>query len=99
MGRKRKLRKQMYKRGLDDKPAIVICVGKRCCPRAESRALAEKTFEYADEKCSTIPVVTVGCLDICKKGPIAAAWPTMKFKKHATLKKTQKLLAKLERGQ
>jgi (2Fe-2S) ferredoxin len=96
MGKKRKLRKQLRKRGLEDETALVICVGKRCCPREESRALVDATVAYATEVHSETRIVTVGCLDICKKGPIAATYPAMKFKKRVTAKRARKLLDKLD---
>jgi (2Fe-2S) ferredoxin len=96
MGKKRKLRKQMRKRELEDATALVICVGKRCCGREESCALVEATRAYAEEIHASVPVVTVGCLDICEKGPIAAMYPDMKFKKHVTPKRARKMLRKLE---
>ncbi|NVB79249.1 MAG: (2Fe-2S) ferredoxin domain-containing protein [Kofleriaceae bacterium] len=97
MGRKRKLRKKLHKRGIEDQPALVICVGKRCCPRAESRALVEKAAAYVEKGHLHVPVVTVGCLDVCKKGPIAATYPKIKVRKHVTFKRARKLLEKLER--
>jgi (2Fe-2S) ferredoxin len=96
MGRKRKLRKLMHKRELDDQPALVICVGKRCCERSESCALVEATRAYAEQTHAHVPIVTVGCLDVCKSGPIAATFPAIKFKKHVTKKRARKLLDKLE---
>ena len=95
MGRKRKLRKQMRKRHLEDETALVICVGKRCCERRLSCALAEETREYAAKTHPGLRVVTVGCLDVCKKGPIAATYPEIKFRKHVTRKRARKLVDKL----
>jgi (2Fe-2S) ferredoxin len=86
----------MRRRHLEDETALVICVGKRCCGREESCALVEATRAYAEEVHAHVPVVTVGCLDICKKGPIAATYPDIKFKKHVTPKRARKLLDKLE---
>lgn len=96
MGKKRKLRKQMRKRALEGHTALVICVGKRCCERKESCALAEATRAYAEETHSPVDVVTVGCLDVCKKGPIVATYPDIKIKKRVTPKRARKLLKKLE---
>lgn len=96
MGRKRKLRKELRKRELDAETALVICVGKRCCSRQESCALVEATRAYATAVHSHVSVIKVGCLDICKKGPIAATYPDIKFKKHVTPKRARKLLDKLE---
>jgi hypothetical protein len=95
MGKKRKLRKLMHKRELDDQPSLVICVGKRCCPRAQSRAVVEAACAHATETHTHAHIVTVGCLDVCKDGPIAATYPTVKFKKHVTKKRARKMLDKL----
>lgn len=97
MGKKSKLRKQMRKRSLEDATALVFCVGKHCCDRRLSCALVDQTREYAEQIHATVPIVTVGCLDICKKGPIAAAYPAMKFKKRVSGKRARKMLDKLER--
>ena len=97
MGKKRKLRQQMRKRGFDDAPALVICTGKRCCRREDSCALVEATRAYAATRPSSVPVVTVGCLEICKKGPIAATYPDVTFEKRVTLERACKLLDKLGR--
>lgn len=96
MGKKRKLRKAIHKRELEHETALVICVGKRCCDRAESQALVDAMREYSGEIHAHTRVVTTGCLGVCKKGPIAATYPTMKFKKHVTRKRGRKLLDKLE---
>lgn len=95
MGKKRKLRKLMHKRELDDEPSLVICVGKRCCPRAQSRAVVEAARAHAAETHTSAHVVTTGCLGVCKKGPIAAAYPKLKFKKHVSPKRARKMLDKL----
>lgn len=41
MGKKRKLKKQIGSRLADDESALVVCTGKKCAPREESRALVE----------------------------------------------------------
>jgi (2Fe-2S) ferredoxin len=97
MGKKRKLKKAIRKRELEHDTALVICVGKRCCPREESRAVADAARAYADQTHATAHVITTGCLGICKKGPIAATYPAMKFRKHTTSKRARKLLDKLAR--
>ena len=74
MGRKGKLRKRMRKRGIEDETALVICVGKRCCKREVSRALVEEARAYVERGHLHVPVVTVGCLEVCKNGPIAATF-------------------------
>jgi hypothetical protein len=78
MGKKRKLRKLMRKR--TQGTALVICVGKHCCEREESCALVEATRVYAEKTRSSVPIVAVGCLDVCKHGPIAATYPDIEFK-------------------
>src|SRR5512139_2228504 len=98
MGKKRKLRKQMSKRALENETALVICTGKKCCPREESRALVEATRAYADEVHARVKLVTVGCLDVCKKGPIAATYPKIRIKKHVNAKRARKMLDKLMSG-
>jgi (2Fe-2S) ferredoxin len=96
MGRKRHLRNQMCKRGLENETALVICVGKKCCSREESAALVENARSIAHEMHAKAKIVTVSCLDVCKKGPIAATYPSIKIKKHVTPKRARKLLMKLE---
>lgn len=95
MGKKRKLKKLMHKRELDDEPSLVICVGKHCCPRAESRAVVEAARSHAAETHTHTHIVTAGCLGICKAGPIAATYPALKFKKHVSPKRARKMLDKL----
>jgi (2Fe-2S) ferredoxin len=97
MGKKRKLRKLMRKRELEGEPSLVICVGKKCCPRSESRALVEAARTYAAETHAPVRIVTAGCLHICKKGPIAATYPRVKFKKRVSPKRMRKLVDRLAR--
>jgi (2Fe-2S) ferredoxin len=97
MGKRRKLRKQMCKRDLDDAIALVVCVGKKCCSRAESRSLVEAARTYAAATHARLPIVTVGCLHVCKNGPIAATYPKVRFEKHVSAKRARKLVDKLER--
>ena len=42
-------------------------------------------------------VEVVGCLDVCKDGPIAATYPRVKFKKHVGKKRVRKLIDKVDR--
>ena len=86
MGKRRKLLKQLRKRDLDDgTPALVICVGKDCCDRAESRAVLDDARAYvAETGADGVRVIPVKCLDICKKGPIVATYPERQFEKRAT---------------
>lgn len=97
MGKKKKLRKQLEKRGADGAPTLVICVGKDCCPRSESRALVEGTRAYVAEHHPNVHLEVVGCLHICKKGPIAATYPAIKFKKRVDAARAQRLVEKLDR--
>lgn len=96
MGKKRKLRKTMAKREVTA-PSVVICVGKRCCPRSESRAVVEAARAYTAEAHPRVHVEVVGCLHVCKAGPIAATYPRVKFKKHVGKKRVRALIDKLDR--
>jgi (2Fe-2S) ferredoxin len=95
MGKKSKLRKLMRKREAEG-PSLVVCVGKKCCPKAESRAVVEEARRYAAEVHPHVHVETVGCLHVCKKGPIAATFPTIKIKKHVSKKRARKMIDKLD---
>jgi (2Fe-2S) ferredoxin len=97
MGRKRKLRKLMNKRHADEGASLVICVGKKCCDRAVSRALVDDTRAYIAARQSPVTVIEVGCLDVCKKGPIAATYPLIKIKKRVDARRARKLVDKLGR--
>ncbi len=96
VSKKRKLRKHMQQRGLDG-PALVVCVGRDCCRREESRATLDAARTYAATLPTPIRVVATDCLHICKKGPIAATYPTMKFKKHVSPRRAGKMLDKLSK--
>jgi (2Fe-2S) ferredoxin len=95
MGKKRKLRKAMRKRGIADSPALAICVGKRCCERSRSRALVDELRTYAAVSHPDVQIAVVGCLHVCKNGPVAATYPRIKFKKHVDAKRGRKLVDKL----
>lgn len=95
MGKRRKLLKQIHKRELEDVEALVICVGKKCCSRQESCAVAEAARAYAQSAHLHAQVVTVGCLGVCKKGPIAATYPRLKFKNHVSIERARRMLDKL----
>jgi (2Fe-2S) ferredoxin len=97
MGKKKKLRKHLEKRGADQAPTLVICVGKDCCPRSQSRALVEDTRAYVAEHHPNVHLRVVGCLHICKKGPIAATYPEIEFKKRVDAAKARRLVDKLDR--
>lgn len=101
--------KQLRKRDLDDEtPALVICVGKDCCDRAESKALLDDARAYAAERelqgahgdgaLREVRIVPVKCLDICKKGPIVATYPEKQFEKRATPEVAHALIDELGRG-
>ena len=99
MSKKRKLRKLMRKREVGDQLTLVICVGKKCADRATSRAVAEHAAAHADTLAAADPprvrVETVGCLHVCKKGPIAATFPTIKFKKRVDAGRATRMIDKL----
>jgi (2Fe-2S) ferredoxin len=95
MGKKRKLRKLMRKRDVES-PSLVICVGKKCCGRSESCALVEATRLYATAHHPNVRIETVGCLHVCKKGPIAATYPEIEIRKHVGRKRARKLVDKLD---
>lgn len=97
MGKKQKLRKQLAKRELDEGPAVVICVGKHCAPRAESRALADDARAYAAETSAPVRIAVLGCLHICKKGPIVATVPQIKFHKRVDAEEVHHLIDELAR--
>ncbi|WAS97039.1 hypothetical protein [Nannocystis punicea] len=95
MGKKRKLRKHLHKREVDDAPALVICVGKSCAPREVSRQLVEQTRAYAAASGAPVRVAVVGCLHVCKKGPIAATWPDIEFHKRVDFARACRLVDEL----
>lgn len=97
MGKKRKLRKLMRDREPEDAPALVICVGKRCARREVSRAVADDVRAYATAHHPSVRVETVGCLDVCKKGPIAATYPRIRFHKRVDAHRGRRLVDKLAR--
>jgi (2Fe-2S) ferredoxin len=95
MGKKRKLRKSLHKREIDDTPALVICVGKSCAPREVSRQLAEQTRAYADASGARVRVAVLGCLHVCKKGPVVATWPDIEFHKRVDFTRACRLVDEL----
>lgn len=99
MGRKKNLRARLRKQGLDDRetPTLVVCTGKKCAPREESAKLVADLEREIAGLAPRVRLVTVGCLDVCKKGPIAATYPKIRIKKRVTLARARKLLAKLTR--
>lgn len=97
MGKKRKLRKLMRDRGCEDAPALVICVGQKCARREVSRAVAEDVRAYAIAHHPSVRVETVGCLNVCKKGPVSATYPRIKFHKRVDARRGRRLIDKLAR--
>jgi (2Fe-2S) ferredoxin len=93
VGRKRKLRKKLKKRGLEDAVALVVCTGKKCCSRERSCALVDELRQIE----TRVAITTVGCLGVCKKGPIVATYPKIKIAKRVTARDARALVAKLER--
>ena len=90
--RARKLKKQLRKRGVEAERLVVVCVGKKCAPRDQSRALVE----HAEGK---VTLVTVGCLHVCKKGPIAATvrGEKIRIRKRVGLAKLDRMIEKVSR--
>jgi (2Fe-2S) ferredoxin len=82
VGKKRKLRKLMRKRGVDDAPALAICLGKSCAPREVSRALVERARAHVAAGGAPVRIVLAGCLHVCEDGPIAATYPRIEFHRH-----------------
>jgi len=71
---KKKLRKKLYRR-LDlgpDEPAVVVCVGDKCAARSATRASFDAAKRSAGDG---VRVACIGCLKVCKKGPIVALLP------------------------
>ena len=94
MGKKSKVRKQMRKRDLEDELALVICTGKKCAPRAETEPLVNAARELLDVE-PGIHLVTVGCLHVCKRGPIATTYPKIKLEKRVDVVRVEHMVAKL----
>ncbi len=92
MSKRSKLKKLVHKRELDGQPTVVICVGKKCCDRAESRALRDLAIAYAAATHPEVHIETTGCLHICKQGPIVASYPKIRFKKQVGAKRVKKLI-------
>lgn len=97
MGKKRKLRALMAKRGLVDAPALVVCVGKRCAPRERSRALVDDARAYVARAGAAVRVEVVGCLRVCEKGPIAATFPTIELRKRVDPERARAMIDGLAR--
>ena len=88
--RAKKLRKQLHKQGVESDRLLVICTGKKCAPRELSRPLVD----YARDRVS---LATVGCLHVCKKGPIAATvrGKKVKIKKRVDSEKLERMIEKI----
>lgn len=56
--------------------ALVVCVGDKCATFDENRAtLAEASAQVASHADAHLRVRCIGCLKVCKKGPIVAILP------------------------
>lgn len=82
MGKKRKLKKAMARREVGAGPLLVICGGKTCAPREQTRAVIDEVREYAAH--SAVGVEVVKCLHVCAKGPIVATYPKIRFHERVT---------------
>lgn len=92
MGKLKKLAKKVGKRLADDESAIVVCVGKKCAPRSESRALVDDLRIYvAARSDGKLRVEEFGCLGVCKKGPIVATLPHARVYKHVDAEKAHRI--------
>lgn len=98
MGKKRKLRKLMRRRLVEEAPAVVICVGKSCASREQSRALVELARARAAAGASLVRVEMVGCLHVCEDGPVVATYPKIKFHRRVDGEGVQALVDRLGRG-
>ncbi len=90
--RKKKLRKLMKKRDLKRSLAVVVCVGKKCCAKRTARELAHSMRDYARAEHPDVHVVKVGCLHVCKKGPIVATYPDIEFHKRVDIDDARDLI-------
>lgn len=97
MGKKKKLKKKFGSRLAADECALVVCVGKKCAPREESCALlaALRAQVSDDTAAAKVRVLAAGCLGVCKKGPIVATLPKVRFYKHVDGERGRELLEKL----
>lgn len=85
----------MHKRDLEGQPAVIICIGKKCGHRSEARAVSDFAQGYAAGAHPEVHIETTGCLHICKHGPIAASYPTIRFKNRVGPKRVKKLIDKV----
>lgn len=91
MGKKKKLRKLMHKRGAEA-PALVVCVGKSCAPREASRSLVDQMRAHAQGR---VRIEVVGCLHVCEDGPVVATFPDIRFHRHVDGVKANALVDEL----
>lgn len=92
---RKKLKKQIKKRGLTKARAVVICVGKKCCDRERSRELVRVARNHAEASHPEVEIVKVGCLDICKKGPIVGTYPEIRIHKRVDSEEVRALVDKV----
>jgi (2Fe-2S) ferredoxin len=101
VSKKKKLKKRVGSRLTENESALVICIGKDCAPREESRALVEHARAYVEGLAAPngskppVRVEVLGCLGICKKGPIAATLPRCKFYKRVNAARADELIDSL----
>jgi (2Fe-2S) ferredoxin len=89
---KRKLEKKLGARLGEHEVALVVCVGDKCAPRKQARALIDEARVYASGR---VRVEPFGCLDVCKKGPIVATLPKIRIKKRVDETRAHALIDKL----
>lgn len=94
MSKRDKVRKQMRKRGLAEAHVLVICTGKQCAPRAATRALVTEAMAYVEAH-APVRLTTVGCLHVCKRGPIAATYPKIRIKRRVSSDRMKRMVDKL----
>ena len=91
MGKKRKLRKWMKRRGRQGR-AVVVCVGKKCAPREASSLLLRELRAHAAATGAPVAIEAAGCLHVCKKGPIVATFPELEFHKRVDVETARAIL-------
>jgi (2Fe-2S) ferredoxin len=90
--RKRRLREKVGAKLSEGEQALVVCVGDKCCSRKVARALADDARTYAAGR---VRIELVGCFKICKKGPLVATLPKIKFYRRVDTEEAHALVDKL----
>jgi NADH:ubiquinone oxidoreductase subunit E len=75
--------------------ALVVCVGKKCAPRAESEALFERMERRLEARGGGAMVVRAKGLGICEDGPIVASLPDGKVVEQAGDAEADRMLGRL----